>query len=437
MSLYVAEVTASATYEQRLAIARLVHRFNFGPTPGQYAELLQRGLAATQDTVLEHGLADPGLRSVSEPAFPNLGPIPSTNSTAYWNTIYAESLQLVNWSLDRMAASHYPLTDRMTWFWHGHWATSINKVIYPLAMQKQYNTLRTYALSNFEDMAKKMVVDGAFNYWLDNEENYVSSPNENLAREFMELMTLGVNKFTQDDVTAAARALTGYSTDLSNGVVTFDEKQHFSDPVTILGTRAKLNAETFASLVVSKQESAKYITDRLWFRFVSGSTTPQASLTSSFEGRDISSLVSALVHSSAWANPANSLVKSPVEWLVGACRALKVRPSSLNAGGTQWELEQMGQLPFNPPNVGGWPYGQAWLSGVAFQYRFELAWSIVTKGDLSPLSVPKSKMVQACADWLGVAEWSRRTGSTLAAATGSPSELAVAALLSPEYVVSA
>jgi uncharacterized protein (DUF1800 family) len=97
----------------------------------------------------------------------------------------------------------------------------------------------------------------------------------------------------------------------------------------------------------------------------------------------------------------------------------------------------MGQLPFNPPNVGGWPYGQAWLSGVAFQYRFELAWNIVTKGDLSPLSVPKSKMVQACADWLGVAEWSRRTGSTLAAATGSPSELAVAALLSPEYVVSA
>jgi uncharacterized protein (DUF1800 family) len=116
---------------------------------------------------------------------------------------------------------------------------------------------------------------------------------------------------------------------------------------------------------------------------------------------------------------------------------MKVRPSSLDSGATQWELQQMGQVPFLPPNVGGWPYGQAWLSGVAFQYRFEMAWNIVTKADLSPLSVPKSKMVQACADWLGVAEWSRRTGSTLAAATGSPSELAVAALLSPEYVVSA
>jgi uncharacterized protein (DUF1800 family) len=434
---YFAGVTASATYQERLAIARLVHRFNFGPTPGQYTELLQRGLEATQATVLEHGLADPGLDSVPEPAFANLGPIPSTNATAFWNTIYADGAELVNWSLDRMAASHYPLTDRMTWFWHGHWATSIDKVIYPLTMQKQYNTLRTYALANFEDMAKKMVVDGAFNYWLDNEENYVSSPNENLAREFMELMTLGVNKFTQHDVTAAARALTGYSTNLSNGVVTFDEKQHFSTPLTILGETKRLNAETLASYIVSKPENAKYITDRLWFRFVSGTTAPPASLASSFANRDIASLVSALVHSSAWTNPANSLVKSPVEWFAGACRAMKVRPSSLNTGATQWELQQMGQIPFLPPNVGGWPYGQAWLSGVAFQYRFELAWNVVTKADLSPLSVPKSKMVQACADWLGVAEWSRRTGSTLAAATGSPSELAVAALLSPEYVVSA
>ncbi|MGC1237586.1 MAG: DUF1800 family protein [Acidimicrobiales bacterium] len=430
-------MTVTAEYAERLAIARLIHRFNFGPTPGQYQELVQRGLAATQETVLEHGMADPGLASVQEPSFPNLGPIPMSNASAFWSAIFTGQTEMVSWALDRMGMARYPLTDRMTWFWHGHWATSVSKVMYPLTMQKQYNTMRTYALANFEDMAKKMVVDGALNYWLDNEENYVSSPNENLAREFMELMTLGVNKFTQHDVTAAARALTGYSTDLSNGVVTFDPSQHYSKPVTILGTTKELNAETFASLVVSKQENAKYITDRLWFRFVSGSTTPEASLVSSFGGRDISSLVSALVHSSAWTNPANSLVKSPVEWFVGACKALKVRPSSMNSTNSQWNLSQMGQIPFNPPNVGGWTFGQAWLSGVAFQYRFDLAQSLVTKGDLSPLSVPKSKMVQACADWLGVAEWSRRTGSALSAATGSPQELLLAALLSPEYVVSA
>ncbi|HEY5266551.1 MAG TPA: DUF1800 domain-containing protein [Acidimicrobiales bacterium] len=423
-----------------MATSRLLHRFNFGPTPGQYAELLQRGIKATQATVLQRGLVDPGISSVATPALADLGPFPAPNTpaaTSFWDAIYRDNSELVMWWLDRMVASHHPLAERMTWFWHGHWATSNSKVFYPLTMLKQNNTLRKYALANFEDMTKKMAVDGALNYWLDNEDNYLSSPNENLARELMELMTLGVNKFTQDDVTAAARALTGYSTNLSNGSVTFDEKQHYSKPLTVLGKTSKLDATSLASLIVSRDENAKYIADRVWFRFVSSSTTPPASLKESFARRDISSLVTALVRSSAWTDSRNTLVKSPVEWFVGACRALKVQPSRLRPSDVQWELSQMGQIPFNPPNVGGWPFGQAWLSGVAFQYRFELAQSIVAIGDLAPLSVPKSKMVQACADWLGVAEWSRRTASTLAAATGTPAEMAIAALLSPEYVVSA
>ncbi len=401
------------TYAQRLATSRLVHRFNFGPKPGEYVDLLRRGVAATKSTVLEQSIVDLGVASLVAPNLPILGNFPSGNnaaSTAFWNEIVAGQQELVTWWMDRMYLADYPLTERMTWFWHGHWATALSKVIYPVPMQKQNNTLRKFALANFEDMTKAMVVDGALNYWLDNEENYVTSPNENLARELMELMTLGVNKFTQHDVTAAARALTGYSTNIYTGEVTFNPTQHYSKPVTILGTTAEFNAETLASLLVSKRENAKFITDRLWFRFVSGSSTPPASLAASFAGRDISFLVSALVGSSAWTNPKNSLVKSPVEWFVGACRALSVRPSSLSVSNTQWWLSQMGQIPLNPPNVGGWPYGQAWLSGVAFQYRFELAQSIVNAGDLSPLSVPKSKMVQACADWLGVARMVEANG---------------------------
>jgi uncharacterized protein (DUF1800 family) len=403
-------------------------------------DLLQRGIETTQSTVLEHGIADPGLDSVAPLILADLGPFPQGNTSAattFWNTIEADSRELVMWWLDRMAASHHPLTERMTWFWHGHWATSISGVSYPLTMQKQNNTLRTHALANFKDMAKAMVLDGALNVWLNNNENYIQSPNENLAREFMELMTLGVNKFTQHDVTEAALALTGYFTDQSNGNVGFNPQQHFSGPLRILGTESKFNAESLASLVVSKDQNARFIADRLWFRFVSGSTSPPASLAGSFANRDISALVGALVRSTVWTNEADALVKSPVEWFVGACRALRVRPSTLNADDTLWELSQMGQLPFNPPNVGGWTYGQAWLSGVAFQYRFELAQSIVAKGDLGPLSVPRSKMVQACADWLGVPDWSRRTASTLAAAVGTPSEVALVALLSPEYMVSA
>jgi len=433
-------VVSPASYTQRLATARLLHRFNFGPTPGQYAEMLGRGLEATQAMVLEHGVPDPGSDAVPAPYLPNLGQIPQPNSPQvipFWDAVGAGQSELISWWLDRMVLSDHPLTERMTWFWHGHWATSVGKVVYPLAMQKQYNTLRKYSLGNFRDMAREMVVDGAFNFWLDNELNYLSSPNENLARELMELMTIGVNNFTQHDVTAAARALTGYSTTQWTGAVTFNEQQHFSHPLTVLGTTSKLNAQSLAELIVSKDLNAKFITERVWFRFVSGTSKPPTSLVGSFADRDINSLVTSLVHSSAWNDRANSMVKSPVEWFVGACKALRVRPSTLNAGTLQWELLQLGQLPLNPPNVGGWPYGEAWLSGVAFQYRFSIAELIIPKADLSPLSVPRSKMVQACGDWLGVPEWSRRTASTLEAATSDPAELATLALLSPEYVVSA
>lgn len=408
--------------------------------PGQYAALLRDGLEATQRTVLLHGLADPALDSVVAPDLPDLGPYPESNSpaaTAFYQAMNTGNTELVMWWLDRMVVSHYPLAERMTWFWHGHWATSISKVGYPLPMQKQNNTLRKYALANFRDMARTMVVDGALNYWLDNEENYITSPNENLARELMELMTLGVNKFTQSDVTAAARALTGYSTVQSNGSVTFSAKNHDSKLLRVLGTSAHLDAESLAWLITSKEQNAKFIADRLWFRFVNSSTAPPPTLAASFANRDIEPLVSNLVHSAAWTDPANSMVKSPVEWFVGACRALKVRPSSLNSGDLQWGLSQMGQVPFNPPNVGGWPYGQAWLSGAAFQYRFEVANLLVTKGDLAPLDVSPSKMVEASADWLGIPEWSRRTASTLAASTKTTSEFATLALLAPEYMVSA
>jgi uncharacterized protein (DUF1800 family) len=433
-------VRATATYTQRLATARLLHRFNFGPTPGQYTEFLQRGLEATQTAVLEHGPVDPGLDSVGELTLPDLGPYPVSGTpawTAFWNSIYGGSNDMDTWWLDRMTLATYPLNERMTWFWHGHFATAISKVVYPLPMLVQNESQRSLALGNFRDLAREMVLDGALNFWLDNEMNYSYSPNENLAREFMELFTLGVGTFSQHDVTAAALALTGYDTVQWTGEVTFDAKGHYSDPLHILGTTARRDAPSFAALAVSQHENARFITDRMWYRFVSSTTTPPPDLMASFKDRNIAELVTALVRSKAWTNPANSLVKSPVEWFVGACRALRVRPSTLNVTNLLWDLSQMGQVPFDPPNVGGWPAGQAWLSGAALQYKFETAQMIVAAGDLSPLSVPASQKMQVLADWLGIPEWSRRTSTSLLAAGSDSSELMVAALCAPEFLVSA
>ena len=432
-------MSPTPSYEQRLATSRLLHRFNFGPTPGQYVNLLDRGLEATQTAVLEFGRPDPGIIAVGPLPLANLGSYPNGNSAKaneFYKKMNRDTNNLVMWWLDRMAAAHYPLAERMTWFWHGHWATSISAIGYPFPMKKQLTTLRQFALGNFKDMASAMVLDGALNVWLNNNENYIQAPNENLAREFMELMTIGVNHYTQDDVAAAALALTGYSTDYPTGKVSFNPKTHFDVPLSILGELNHYNAENLAALVVSRSENATFIADRVWFRFVSGTTTPPPTLAESFADREIMGLVSALVRSNVWTDPANTMVKSPVEWFIGACRALKVRPSKLNTGDVQYLLTQMGQLPFNPPNVGGWTYGTAWLSGVSFQYRFELAQAIVTAGDLGPLAVEPLNMVQACADWLGVAQWSPRTANALTLSLATPSELALAAILSPEYMVS-
>ena len=191
---------STASYEQRLATSRLVHRFNFGPKPGQFVELLDRGLGATQASVLEHDRADPGLDAVGTLHLADLGQIPNGNeaaSAAFWKEIYANQTTLVSWWLDRMYAADYPLSERMTWFWHGHWATAISKVIVSACHVEAERHVAQVRVGKLQGHGQRMVTDGALNYWLDNEENYVTSPNENLARELMELMTLGVNKFTR------------------------------------------------------------------------------------------------------------------------------------------------------------------------------------------------------------------------------------------------
>ena len=424
----------------RLELSRLVHRFGLGPKPGEYLQLLAGGIPQARAKILSRR-SDPGLNALVTPPFPDMGQAPTdpTAASAYYTEVYDQSVSLGIWWMDRMVLADYPFIERMTWFWHGHWATSISKVGFARPMMFQNDTLRTHALGSFKDMSRAMVQDCALIYWLDGEYNFAYSPNENLGREFMELFTLGVGHYSQNDVHQAALGFTGFHVDLAAGTVSFDPTLHENTPVSVLGKREVFDAVSLSDWIVSRPENTKFIARRLWFRFISSTEEPPASLAKVFDHRDISLLINTIARNPAMRRPQYSQAKSPVEWFVSACRALRVTPSKFgSAGDLDFLLSSMGQFPFNPPSVGGWPYDEAWLTAAAIPYRVSIATSLVQSGHLEPLtSVPKSKMVQAAADWLGVAQWSSRTERALNQAVSDPARLALLALNAPEYLVNA
>lgn len=429
-----------ATARDRLVISRLVHRFTFGPKPGQFQRLLRGGVAHAPTALLRSPVHDPGLRGLREPSLSDLGPFPAAGSPTraqFVRSLNQQADDLVLWWLDRMVLSDYPITERMTWFWHGHWATAIAKVRYPLAMKIQNETMRTYGLGNFADLSRAMVVDGALVYWLDGQLNVRSAPNENLGREFMELFTLGVGNYSEDDVKAAARGFTGYQVVRSSGTVSFQPARHDFSEITLLKTTSQFTAPVLSDYVVSLDANARFIAERLWYRFVSSISPAPASLATSFASRQVAPLVHAVATHPGLGDPANALVKSPVEWFVAVCRALSITPSKLPVSlGLINYLYQLGQAPFDPPNVGGWPADEAWLTTASAQARLAFAQNLVRHANLGPVHHAKGDRVHAMADWLGVATWSVRTTKALRAASSDAARMTVVAICAPEYVVS-
>ena len=425
---------------QRLEIARLFHRTGFGPKPGEFAEALRVGVTATRSKILTPPTT---VSFVTPPVLTDLGPRPAPNSpdvVEFSQQLRYQNQQLFLWWLDEMVASPHTLQEKMTWFWHGHWATSVGKVNYALPMFNQNVTMRKYALGNFAEFSKAMFSDGALQVWLDGQENTVKAPNENLSREMMELFVLGVNRYTETDVKELARAFTGYQVSRTNGVVTYNARRRDTAPVTVLGKTAAMSPEEVIAHLVAQNNSAQFIAERIWYRFVSSQEPlPQDHpMIKAFAGRDTYALMKSLIESSALSQEQYSMVKSPVEWFIGICRALTITPSKLpSPTKLAGYFEKLSQVPFSPPNVGGWPVDQAWLSSASAQYRLSFATSIIGEADLTALSaVSVVKRPAYLAELLGVVEWSSRTSYAMRSVRDNPQRLLVTAVCSPEYVVS-
>jgi len=335
--------TQPNTPAHREAIAHLLRRTAFGPRPGRVDAMAHRPLA----DVVDETLADIGDRAVGLDLVE-----PSED---------AED-EVIAWWFDRINDPRTGLHERMVWYWHGHFTTAIDNVGAVL-MWEQHRLVRKHALGNFRTLTKAMLEDGAMLVYLDGDGSQGEQPNENLARELMELFTLGVGNYTEDDVKAAARALSGYWVDWDTAEVTFEPAEHYDRPIQFLGSRSRFSAADIADALCDQTACARHVARRLHRHLVG--VDPDDNhldrLAAVFRGADLEilPLVEAIVRGdSFWANH-RSRPRQPVEWLIAATAAL----GADNIEFDPWELEVSGQVPFNPPNVAGWPEGDRWVGG--------------------------------------------------------------------------
>jgi uncharacterized protein (DUF1800 family) len=277
-----------------------------------------------------------------------------------------EAIALSGWWTQEMLATPSPLTERMTLFWHNHFVSAQPKVRIARLMYRQNVTLRAHALGNFGTLLHAIARDPAMLVYLDGVQNRKGSPNENFAREVMELFTLGEGHYGEADVKEAARALTGYGIDRESGEFRFRAFQHDHGVKTIFGKSGRFDGDAFLDLLLARPETAEFVVAKLWREFVAPG--PGASEVAGIARRfresnyDIKVALAGILTSDAFYASANrgTLVKSPIELVVGTLRQLELEPADATA--FAFASAAMGQNLLAPPNVRGWPGGDTWIN---------------------------------------------------------------------------
>lgn len=299
------------------------------------------------------------------------------------------------WWLHRMISTTHPLRERMTLFWHNHFATSILKVRQPTLMKQQNILIREHALGKFGPFLLEMSRDPAMLIWLDSNSNARGKPNENYARELMELFALGVGHYTESDVREAARAFTGWHTDGRKFV--FNRFQHDGGEKSVLGQAGDWDGGDVVRIVLEQPSASRFLVRKLYRYLVSEGETPPDELLEPLaeryrtSGYDTADLVSTMLRSRLFYSDRayRQRVKSPVEYVVGSLRALEAKSEPLSDFGTPQPtrlLDGLGQALFAPPNVKGWAGGEAWLNSATLLARHNLAWKVV-QGTPGPLGI--------------------------------------------------
>ncbi len=301
----------------------------------------------------------------------------------------ARIIELRGWWLERMATGPRPLQEKMVLFWHGHFATSVQKVRDAYLMWRQNELFRRLATGAWDQLLVEVGKDPAMLLWLDQAVSRKEHPNENFAREVMELFVLGEGQYTEKDIAEAARALTGWSYDRQNQKFVERPFWHDSGEKVIFGQRGNFDGEGFLKLLVAQPQAARYITARLW-KFFAGtepSTELNTALATEFRraGNHFKPLLRVMFLSEEFYAPEiiRNEVKSPVQWLVGSVRMLErdLPPAFVSTG----LLRNLGQDLFAPPNVKGWDGGPSWISTNTLLARYNQA-ALLLRGEGSMLA---------------------------------------------------
>lgn len=362
-------------------VAHLLRRFGFGASEAELDVYVQLGYEGALDRLLE--------------ASDDLGAAPVPED-------FANAKQRLNmrgvqaWWISRLLLTRAPLRHKVTLFWHDHFATSASKVMAPPLMLQHVQTLHQGALGAFSTLLESVSKDPAMLFWLDGQDNVAGKPNENFGRELLELFTLGIGNYDENDVKDVARAFTGYSFQRQKDgppAFRFRPRLHDAGEKTILGSSGAWSGEDVISLLASRPETAEFITTKFWAWFAGDAPITDAALRKlAREWQDSGMVTSRLVRAVALRDEflrPRSLVKNPVDFVIPTLRALGL-PELVARGQQPAKIMQalarpvmlatksMGMELLFPPDVAGWSIGEGWIGTASMMQRIGWADKLIS-----------------------------------------------------------
>ncbi len=364
---------ATSVWTHREA-AHLLNRTQYGFTPGELDRAVTDGLDATLNRLL-----DP------QPESTEFSRAEAALREAAISTGGIDNLKI--WWLYRMRYSANPLTEKLALFWHNHFATSNAKVNSVPTMLAQNDLIRKHATGDFKSLLHGISRDTAMLIWLDGNANRKRHPNENFAREIMELFALGVGNYTEKDIQEAARAFTGWH--VREGQFWMNRLQHDDSPKTVFGKTGSFDGNHIVDLCLDQLACSRFLATKLAKTFVC--PEPSTELIGHFADRirhhdyQLKPVLRELLTSRWFFQPENrrSIIKSPLDLAIGTLRMLA---EPIRWPGVAKLLAELGQNIFEPASVKGWEGGRLWITSSSLLQRANFATELSTTGQYGPLS---------------------------------------------------